>query len=128
MFSEAAAPAEEAKPEEKKAETKNDTVTDKKAKRASIFGNIFSKSGKEDKEKEAAPAKNAETPAVSSTAPQLGDPVDPATSEPIKAETVTSPESGEQAKDGEQTAASPSTSKGGFLNFIKKDNKGEVCL
>lgn len=117
-----ATPAEEPKPEEKK---EAGTPTATKNKRASIFGNFFQKvatpgHSNEKAEKETA---KAETPAVSSTAPQLGDPVDPSTSEPIKPETVTEA-SKEPAK--EEEVASPSSSKGGFLNFIKKDNKQEA--
>ncbi|PGH32684.1 hypothetical protein GX50_04531 [[Emmonsia] crescens] len=123
---EAAAPAEPteapaAATEEPKAEEKKpEAVTTAKAKRASIFGNIFQKVGNQDKaDKESAP-KNTETP-VSSTAPQLGDPVDASTSEPIKPETVTA--AGEPAKEAEEPVTSPTSTKSGFLNFIKKEMK-----
>ncbi|EEQ88117.1 hypothetical protein RJZ56_005244 [Blastomyces dermatitidis] len=118
-----AAAAEEPKAEEKKPEAKSEPATTAKAKRASIFGNIFQKVGNQDKaEKESAP-KTSET-AVSSTAPQLGDPVDASTSEPIKPETVTAAgEPAQPAKEAEEPVASPTSTKSGFLNFIKKEMK-----
>ncbi|PGH08120.1 hypothetical protein AJ80_07914 [Polytolypa hystricis UAMH7299] len=116
---EAAAPAEEAKPE-----TKAEAPAATKAKRSSIFGNFFHKAALEKKDEKKPEAE--ETSAVSSTAPQLGDPVDAATSEPIKPETVTSaPESSEPAKPAEETTTSPSSTKAGFLNFIKKEKTEE---
>ncbi|EDN10307.1 predicted protein [Histoplasma mississippiense (nom. inval.)] len=81
---EAPAATEEPKDEEKK-ETKPEPAVASKAKRASIFGSIFQKVSNQEKAEKDAPPKNTETP-VSSTAPQLGDPVDPSTSEPIKPE------------------------------------------
>ncbi|OJD17388.1 hypothetical protein AJ78_02518 [Emergomyces pasteurianus Ep9510] len=117
-----AATTEEPKAEEKKPEAKPEPSA-AKAKRASIFGNIFQKVGNQDKaEKESAP-KNTETP-VSSTAPQLGDPVDASTSEPIKPETVTAAaEPAPAAKETEEPVTSPTSTKSGFLNFIKKEMK-----
>ncbi|OAX79490.1 hypothetical protein ACJ72_06191 [Emergomyces africanus] len=117
-----AAATEEPKVEEKKPEVKPEPAA-AKVKRASIFGNIFQKVGNQDKaEKEIAP-KNTETP-VSSTAPQLGDPVDASTSEPIKPETVTAAaEPAQPAKESEEPVTSPTSTKSGFLNFIKKEMK-----
>ncbi|KAK2877758.1 hypothetical protein FQN49_001234 [Arthroderma sp. PD_2] len=111
------APAEEPKVEEKKTETPI------KSKRASIFGNFFQKFPKEDQEK-AKKEVAAETPAVSSTAPQLGDPVDASTSEPIKPETVTAPaeETADKAeKPAEEEVTTPTSSSNKFLSFMKKD-------
>ncbi|KAI1983324.1 hypothetical protein LOZ53_005906 [Ophidiomyces ophidiicola] len=95
-----------------------------KAKRNSMFGTLFQKvtsqgHGKADKE----PAIKAPETTVSSTAPQLDDPVHPATAEPIQPESVTQPEATtEPAKEvQEETATSPSSIKGGFLNFMKKN-------
>ncbi|KAK2809954.1 hypothetical protein FQN50_003368 [Emmonsiellopsis sp. PD_5] len=120
---EAPAPAaEEPKAEEKKEEESKPAATPAKSKRASIFGNFFQKQEKPEKE---TPAKATETP-VSSTAPQLDDPVDASTSEPIKPEVVTSaPEATETAKKEEEPVTSPASSKSGFLNFIKKEIKLE---
>ncbi|KAK2760809.1 hypothetical protein FQN54_002047 [Arachnomyces sp. PD_36] len=142
---EAAAPAEaatteaaaepaaetEAKSEEKKeekTEAKAEGTTSTKNKRASIFGNFFQKVGsptQEKSEKESAPAvpaKDKDT-TVSSTAPQLGDPVDASASKPIEPESVTAPAEGEAPKT--EAGTSPS-SKSGLLSFIKKDGKKET--
>ncbi|KAM5429935.1 hypothetical protein McanCB56680_001501 [Microsporum canis] len=115
------APAEEPKPEEKK------TETPVKSKRTSIFGNFFQKFPKEDQEKAKKEAV-AETPAVSSTAPQLGDPVDASTSEPIKPETVTAPteETAEKAEKTEEVTTPTSSNK--FLSFMKKSEKTEKSV
>ncbi|KAK2742703.1 hypothetical protein FQN57_005158 [Myotisia sp. PD_48] len=119
----------EVKPEEKKPEVKAETPAPK-SKRSSIFGSFFQKvtsPTQEKTEKEATATKPAETAAVSSTAPQLGDPVDASTSAPIKPESVTSPaatteQPKEQPKETEETSTSPSTK---ILNFIKKEIKHE---
>ncbi|EER28054.1 hypothetical protein CPC735_033900 [Coccidioides posadasii C735 delta SOWgp] len=117
-----AAPATEAKQEEPKR-------PEAKAKRSSVFGSFLQKvtnqgHGKADKEPAAKPAETTTT--VSSTAPQLGDPVNPDASEPIQPESVTQPEANEPAKETqEEPATSPSSIKGGFLNFIKKDKHEE---
>ncbi|KAK2730948.1 hypothetical protein FQN55_005270 [Onygenales sp. PD_40] len=115
--------AEEPKVEEKKEEESKPGAPPSKSKRASIFGNFFQK--QEKAEKESTPVKATETP-VSSTAPQLDDPVDASTSEPIKPEVVTSaPEATETAKKEEEPVTSPASSKSGFLSFIKKEVKHE---
>ncbi|KAL4896709.1 Pleckstrin homology domain-containing protein [Aspergillus ambiguus] len=65
------------KEEEKKDDKKEEKKDDKKSKRTSIFGNLFQKVGsptQEKSEKEA--TASTETPAVSSTAPQLDNPVE----------------------------------------------------
>ena len=109
----APAATEEAKPEEKKPEEKK--AEEKKAKRTSIFGSLFQKKEQEKKEE----AKPAET-TVSSTAPQLDNPVEASTAEPIKPESVTQPETApEAAKEAEQPAVSPSSK--GIFSFMKKD-------
>ncbi|WEW55754.1 hypothetical protein PRK78_001187 [Emydomyces testavorans] len=113
-----AAPAAETKTEEpKRPEAK---------KRSSMFGSFFQKvanqgHGKAEKDSAAKPAETTTT--VSSTAPQLGDPVNPTASEPIQPETVTQPEATtEPPKEAkEEPAISPSSIKGGFLNFMKKE-------
>ncbi|EFE42659.1 conserved lysine-rich protein, putative [Trichophyton verrucosum HKI 0517] len=112
------APAEEAKPEEKKAETPV------KSKRTSIFGSFFQKFPKEDQDKAKKEAVS-ETTAVSSTAPQLGDPVDASTSEPIKPETVTATaeDTAEKAEKTEEVTTPTSGNK--FLSFMKKSDKAE---
>lgn len=133
----AAAETTEAKPEEKKedkeekkeekTEAKPEEKTSTKNKRASIFGNIFQKVGSptnEKSEKEAAPAvpeKDKDT-AVSSTAPQLGDPVDASASKPIEPESVTATDGEAKTTEG---GTSPS-SKSGLLSFMKKDGKKET--
>ncbi|EGC41290.1 conserved hypothetical protein [Histoplasma capsulatum var. duboisii H88] len=119
---EAPAATEEPKDEEKK-EAKPEPTVASKAKRASIFGSIFQKVSNQEKAEKDAPPKNTETP-VSSTAPQLGDPVDPSTSEPIKPESVTAAgEDSQPAKEAEEPVASPASTKSGFLQFIKKEMK-----
>ncbi|EEH41528.1 hypothetical protein PAAG_03092 [Paracoccidioides lutzii Pb01] len=119
--------AEEPKAEEKKPEAKPESPTAGKTKRASIFGNIFHKVSNQDKIEKDSAVKSTETP-VSSTAPQLGDPVDASTSEPTKPETVTAAaEPSQPAKEGEEPVASPTSAKNSFLNFIKKhDDKKEI--
>ncbi|EEP80992.1 predicted protein [Uncinocarpus reesii 1704] len=114
-----AAPVADAKQEEP-------TRPEIKPKRTSVFGSFLQRvthqgQPKADKEPAAKPAET--TTPVSSTAPQLGDPVNPAASEPIKPESVTQPEpTPEAAKTTqEEPATSPSSNKGGFLNFMKKD-------
>lgn len=69
------------------------------------------------------PEKDKDT-GVSSTAPQLGDPVDASASKPIEPESVTSPAEGEASKTTEG-GTSPS-SKSGLLSFMKKDGKKET--
>ncbi|RHZ74685.1 hypothetical protein CDV55_108431 [Aspergillus turcosus] len=124
-----AAPAEE----EKKAESPAP-----KAKRASIFGNFFQKvtsPSHEKSEKEAAAP--AEPSAVSSTAPQLDNPVEEAAVKPIEPETVTAAAATTEAEAPKEIAASPTaeTPSGKdkrrtsfFGNFGKKkgdsDNEG----
>lgn len=121
----APAAAEEPKDEEKK-EAKPEPTVASKAKRASIFGSIFQKVSNQEKAEKDAPPKNTETP-VSSTAPQLGDPVDPSTSEPIKPESVTAAgEDSQPAKEAEEPVTSPASTKSGFLQFIKKEMKHDV--
>ncbi|KAG8205379.1 putative Conserved lysine-rich protein [Trichophyton interdigitale] len=112
------APAEESKPEEKK------TETPVKSKRTSIFGNFFQKFPKEDQEKAKKEAVS-ETPAVSSTAPQLGDPVDASTSEPIKPETVTATTDDAAEKADKTEEVTTPTSGNKFLSFMKKSDKTE---
>ncbi|EZF27033.1 hypothetical protein A7C99_1461 [Trichophyton rubrum] len=112
------APAEESKPEEKK------TETPVKSKRTSIFGTFFQKFPKEDHDK-AKKEVGSETPAVSSTAPQLGDPVDATTSEPIKPETVTAPNDDAAEKTEKTEEVTTPTSGNKFLSFMKKSDKIE---
>lgn len=123
-----AAPKEESKPEEKKTEEKGETSA--RSKRASILGSLFQKVSPQNEKEKETPAKSEETPAVSNTAPQLGDPVAPAASEPIKPETVTQPPASENkeggaAKEGGSESASSPLSKA--MNFIKKEMKHDVC-
>lgn len=116
------------------------TPTSNKAKRGSVFGNFFKQKGvssptTEKTEKDvgpAVPAKDKEVPPVTKEAPQLGDPVDASTSKPINTAAVTAPVDAELAKNttakdttGKDTTNQPaetgsSPSKGGFLDFIKK--------
>lgn len=104
----------------------------KERKRWSSYLTGFGKSShgeKADKE-----AKDAETPAVSSKAPQL-DPVDPSASKPIEAETVTSPPEDTPKEDEpkeaaatdapEEPATSPSSSKG--LKSLLRELTHHVC-
>ncbi|KAF7131243.1 hypothetical protein CNMCM5793_004293 [Aspergillus hiratsukae] len=131
-----AAPAEDKK-EETKEEKKAESPAPK-AKRASIFGNFFQKvtsPSHEKSEKEAAAP--AETSAVSSTAPQLDNPVEEAAVKPIEPETVTAAAATTEAEAPKETAASPTAETPAgkdkrrtsfFGNFGKKkgdsDNEG----
>ncbi|KMK62514.1 conserved lysine-rich protein [Aspergillus fumigatus Z5] len=138
---EAAAPASaeekkeetEAKKEEKKAESPAP-----KSKRTSLFGNFFQKvtsPSHEKSEKEA--AAHAETSAVSSTAPQLENPVEEAAVKPIEPENVTAASATEAEAPKEAAAQSPAAETPAgkdkrrtsfFGNFGKKkgdsDNEG----
>lgn len=152
----AAAPAAvvasvEKKEEDKKEEKAEDvtTPTEKKSKRASVFGGFFGKnkihSPTSDKTAEeagpAVPAKD-DTPALSETAPKLDEPID---TKPIDAAAVTAPVDNaettttpaavttEEAKTAEPTAAAaaaetttPKVEKKSFLaGLIKKHDKKE---
>ena len=87
-----------------------------KTKRASIFGSIFQKVTSQNHEKlEKEPIKET---TVSSTAPQLENPVDESASKPIEPESVTAPVEAETAVPTE-----PASSSKGLLS--KKDDANE---
>ncbi|GIK03123.1 hypothetical protein Aspvir_007192 [Aspergillus viridinutans] len=106
----AAAPAEEKKEEtEAKKEEKKAESPAPKSKRTSLFGNFFQKvtsPSHEKSEKEAAAP--AEPSAVSSTAPQLENPVEEAAVKPIEPETVTSAAAATATESPKETAAAQS--------------------
>ncbi|GFF41163.1 hypothetical protein IFM46972_06445 [Aspergillus udagawae] len=106
----AAAPAEEKKDEtEAKKEEKKAESPAPKSKRTSLFGNFFQKvtsPSHEKYEKEAAAP--AETSAVSSTAPQLENPVEEAAVKPIEPETVTSAAAAPATEAPKETPATQS--------------------
>ncbi|KAF4214924.1 hypothetical protein CNMCM8980_008847 [Aspergillus fumigatiaffinis] len=136
----APAPAEEKKEEtEAKKEEKKAESPAPKSKRTSLFGNFFQKvtsPSHEKSEKEAAAP--AETSAVSSTAPQLENPVEEAAVKPIEPETVTTAAAATEAEAPKETAAQSPTAEtpagkdkrrtSFFGNFGKKkgdsDNEG----
>jgi hypothetical protein len=64
---------------------------------------------------------------VSSTAPQLENPVEESASQPIEPESVTAPatEAAEAPKDAPAAEAAPATSSKGLFSFGKKDEKKE---
>ncbi len=116
-----------------KEETDTTTPTEKKSKRASIFGGLF---GKKDvtsptSEKDvgpSVPAKDTDVLPVSETAPKIEEPIDQkpldtaAVTAPV--DTVQTPPAAEETSK-ETTAAETATTptkekKGGFLGFIKK--------
>ncbi|KAH2762336.1 hypothetical protein KXW10_009805 [Aspergillus fumigatus] len=129
----AAEPLPLLKKEEKKAESPAP-----KSKRTSLFGNFFQKvtsPSHEKSEKEA--AAHAETSAVSSTAPQLENPVEEAAVKPIEPENVTAASATEAEAPKEAAAQSPAAETPAgkdkrrtsfFGNFGKKkgdsDNEG----
>ncbi|KAL1857345.1 hypothetical protein Plec18170_003467 [Paecilomyces lecythidis] len=125
----AAAEATEDKKEEKKAEAPA------KSKRTSIFGNFFQKVTSPTTEKSEKDANaTEETTAVSSTAPQLENPVEEA-DKPAEAEAA-APAEGEAAKKDESAPAAEATAEATtpkdkrrtsfFGNFGKKEKKGEA--
>ncbi|GAQ08369.1 hypothetical protein ALT_5690 [Aspergillus lentulus] len=136
----APAPAEEKKEEtEAKKEEKKAESPAPKSKRTSLFGNFFQKvtsPSHEKSEKEAAAP--TETSAVSSTAPQLENPVEEAAVKPIEPETVTTAAAATEAEAPKETAAQSPTAEtpagkdkrrtSFFGNFGKKkgdsDNEG----
>ncbi|GFF98112.1 hypothetical protein IFM61392_00108 [Aspergillus lentulus] len=136
----APAPAEEKKEETKaKKEEKKAESPAPKSKRTSLFGNFFQKvtsPSHEKSEKEAAAP--TETSAVSSTAPQLENPVEEAAVKPIEPETVTTAAAATEAEAPKETAAQSPTAEtpagkdkrrtSFFGNFGKKkgdsDNEG----
>lgn len=90
--------------EEKKAESPAP-----KSKRTSLFGNFFQKvtsPSHEKSEKEAGHAAG-ENSVVSSTAPQLENPVEDATAKPVESETVTAANEAEASKDAAASPQSP---------------------
>ncbi|KAL2410526.1 hypothetical protein ABEF95_002200 [Exophiala dermatitidis] len=108
-------------------------TTDRKAKRGSVFGNLFkhrvTSPTTEKTEKEATTA--SDVPPVSETAPKLDEPIDTKpintadVTAPVDAETSAAPAVEEPAKDATpaatETATTPKTEKkGGFMGFIKK--------
>ncbi|KAJ5871698.1 uncharacterized protein N7529_004051 [Penicillium soppii] len=93
-------PAETEATKEATKEEAKEKKEEKKSKRASIFGNLFQKAtspSQEKSEKEATAPVTEET-AVSSTAPQLENPVEEAAVKPIEAETVIAPAEAEASK------------------------------
>jgi len=106
-----AAEGSEGKEEEKKSE-----APAPKTKRASIFGSIFGKVTSQNHEK---PEKEAaKETSVSSTAPQLENPVDESASKPIEPESVTAPAESEATAPTE-----PASSSKGLLSLIKDMTK-----
>lgn len=149
----AAAPAAIVAPVEKKEEKHEDkpeevtTPTERKSKRASVFGGLFNKNkvtspSVEKSEKEVGPVVPAkdETSAVSETAPKLDEPIE---TKPIDAAAVTAPAdapetvspvpaaaTSEEIKHTEPVASvettTPKTEKKSFLaGFMKKQDKKE---
>lgn len=102
-----AAPTETTE-EAKKEEPKEEKKEEKKAKRASIFGSFFQKVASPSHEKtEKEATAPAEENAVSTSAPQLENPVEEAAVKPIEPESVTAPADAEAAKDTNATAETP---------------------
>lgn len=140
-----ASPAENgASKDDKKAEA---TPTAPKSKRASLFGNFFQKvtSPSHEKFDKEATAAVAEPSVVASTAPQLDNPVEDASIQPLESETVTAPAEAADAKESPaapaetapaaEPVASPATSPAAkekrrtsfFGNLgVKKEKKGDA--
>lgn len=109
-------PAEDSTTAEGSEEVKKSEAPVPKTKRASIFGSIFQKVTSQNHEKpEKEPIKET---TVSSTAPQLENPVDESASKPIEPESVTAPVEAETAAPTE-----PASSSKGLLS--KKDDATE---
>lgn len=106
-----AAEGSEGKEEEKKSD-----APAPRTKRASIFGSIFQKVTSQNHEKPEKEAAKETT--VSSTAPQLENPVDESASKPIEPESVTAP-----AESEAPASTEPASSSKGLLSLIKDITK-----
>ena len=138
-MSTAAIVAEEKKDDKHESETT--PATEKKSKRASIFGSLFSKKDtasptSEKAEKEAGPsvpAKDAEVLPVSETAPKIEEPI---ANKPIDTAAVTAPidtvetpavvdeapaETAKETAPAEAATTPTKEKKGGIIGFIKKE-------
>ena len=138
-MSTAAIVAEEKKDDKHESETT--PATEKKSKRASIFGSLFSKKDtasptSEKAEKEAGPsvpAKDAEVLPVSETAPKIEEPI---ANKPIDTAAVTAPidtvetpaavdeaptETAKETAPAETATTPTKDKKGGIIGFIKKE-------